>query len=162
METKFTHSSDVITIAKALRDAQYLGQISLHALDIISGESKANITGKSWVTICTITTDDNSYTGWAFCSYKDQFSKRVGRGISLERARHEIKKSKEGVSDPREKRKANNKKILNTIASFETGMLDDDFHAMRTSLLTLTGLTLQRQELVLFPKMEALKRKEKA
>ena len=74
-------------IADTWDKARSQGQIRDHAL----GYPIPEIVG---VTRCTLLDDSGEpmFSGYAFCSQRDQFSRRIGRAIALNRAVEELRK----------------------------------------------------------------------
>lgn len=65
----------------AIVDALSTGQIRRHARTGYIGATMSDA-----FTICVVETEKGSFTGYAFCGYKEQFSRKVGRAIAQGRA----------------------------------------------------------------------------
>jgi len=86
--TEFKHivmDENVLLTDEYIRKACELKQIK-------NPDHREDILATTHITICKISTNGSEYFGYAFCSEKDQFSRKRGRLISEGRALKQIKK----------------------------------------------------------------------
>ena len=79
-----------------MREARTAGFLGVH-MDFADGPpAEAGFPLIHGATVCRILDDSGVELarGYAFCSIKDQFCKRTGRGIAEERAQHALNKSR--------------------------------------------------------------------